>query len=286
MAKLILVEGIAGSGKSTTARKLEQTLGAQGTEVRLFQEGDLHPCDLAWHACVPLAVYEDLLDTFSEHKHALGLYTSLEQDTAYVAYTKLELSPNHPLFTELNRYEPYQGRVPLDTFRELHLSRWRAFAGRVKEYDTVYIFECAFLQNHVSELMLTYEAPPEAITAHMQALAETVRPLEPYLIYLSPTDIAWVIDHAAQARKSEHPEWKDWFDQVIDYVKNSNYGETNGVTGRAGVLEFFRRRHLLELDILEQVPIEHHIHEVEVDFAQPPLEDSALLLNALSAGSY
>ena len=282
MAKLILVEGIAGSGKSTTAGKLKQTLSAQGTEVRLFQEGDLHPCDLAWHACVPLAVYEDLLDTFSEHKHALGLYTSLEQDTAYVAYTKLELSPNHPLFTELNRYEPYQGRVPLGTFRELHLSRWHTFAERVKEDEAVYIFECAYLQNHVSELMLTYEASPEAIAAHMQALAETVRSLEPCLIYLSPTGIAWVIDHAAETRKSEHPEWKDWFDQVIDYVKNSNYGKTNGVTGRAGVLEFFRRRHLLELDILEGLPIEHHVHEVGVDFAQPSTKQDLKLLSALA----
>ena len=36
---------------------------------------------------------------------------------------------------------------------------------------------------------------------------------------------------------------RDWFDQVIDYFEGSNYGKTEEVTGRAGVLKFFRRRH-------------------------------------------
>ena len=283
MAKLILVEGIAGSGKSTTAKKIEQILRAQGAEVRCFQEGDPHPCDLAWHACVPVAVYEGLLSTFPEHKNTLEHLTSLEGDTAYIAYTKLELGPDHPLFTTLKELEPYQGRVSLEKFRALHLSRWRAFAERAKEDDATYIFECAYFQNHVSELMLTYEASPEAITAHLQVLIETVRSLEPLLIYLSPTDVARTIDHAAVERKSDHPEWKDWFDQVIDYVQDSSYGKTHGVEGRAGVLEFFERRRRLELAMLEQLPIRSYVRKVEANFAQPPIEDDVSLAAMLAS---
>ena len=281
MAKLILVEGIAGSGKSTTAKKIEQVLRAQGIKVLCFQEGDLHPCDLAWHACVPLPIYEELFHTHEAYRDALTRYTSVERDYAYIAYTKLELNPDHPFFIALKSYEPYQGRVSLNRFKALHLSRWRTFAERVKEDEITFIFECAYLQNHVSELMLTYQQPPEKITEHLQALIEVVCSLNPFLIYLSPTDVAWVIDHAAEERKSTSPEWKDWFDQVIDYVRDSNYGKTEEVTGRAGVLEFFRRRHRLELDIISQLRIKSYIHEVKVHFEQPPIENNASLVDAM-----
>lgn len=40
--KLWLIEGIPGSGKSTAARKLGQTLHAQA-----YNEAELHPCDLS-----------------------------------------------------------------------------------------------------------------------------------------------------------------------------------------------------------------------------------------------
>ena len=273
MAHLILVEGIAGTGKSTTARKLEEILKAQGADVLCFQEGHLHPCDLAWHARVPLPIYEELLRTYEAQRDLLTRYTSVEGRYAYVAYTKLGVGPHHPLFRALKGYEPYQGRVSLDQFKALHLSRWQSFAERVKEDAATYIFECAFLQNHVSELMLTYRASPEAITEHMRTLIETVRPLAPLLIYLSPADVPWVINHAAEERKSDSPGWKDWIDQVVDYIGGSRYGEANGVSGREGVLEFFERRRRLELDILGQLPIEYHIHKVEIGFSQPPIED-------------
>lgn len=274
VANLILVEGIPGAGKSTTARKIEQRLRAQGAKVRCFQEGELHPCDLAWHACVPASVYRDLFSTFEEHRDALEHYTPRQGATAYVAYTKLELGPDHPLFTALKRYEPYRGSVSLNEFKALHLSRWCTFAERVKGDEVTYIFECAYFQNHVTELMLTYQEPAESIAAYMQALIETARPLKPHLIYLSPTDIAWVIDHAANERKSEHPGWKDWFDQVIDYIKDSDYGKANRTTGRTGVLEFFERRRRLELDIIEQLPTECHVYEVDIGFTQSPIEDA------------
>ena len=48
--KLWLIEGIPGSGKSTAARKLGQTLHAQA-----YNEAELHPCDLAWHAVLSRA---------------------------------------------------------------------------------------------------------------------------------------------------------------------------------------------------------------------------------------
>ena len=274
MAKLILVEGIPGSGKSTTARKIEQLLNSRDVNVRCFNEGDLHPCDLAWHSCVPLPRYEQLLNTFVEEKEVLKQYTSVEENYAYVAYTKLELKPDHPLFIELASYEPYNGKVSLQKFKDLHFSRWKRFGEQTHD-DTTYIFECAYLQNHIVELILTYQQSHEYIKEYMKELIETVRSLEPVLIYLSPTDVAWTINNAANERKTDRPDiWNDWINNVIAYIENSNYGKAHNVTGLTDCLEFFKQRQRLELDIIRELPIETYVQEVQVDFKQGGLEEN------------
>jgi energy-coupling factor transporter ATP-binding protein EcfA2 len=281
VAKLILVEGIPGSGKSTTARKIEELLKASSVRVRCFNEGDLHPCDLAWHSCVPLPRYEHLLNTFVQERGVLKKYSSVEEDYAYVTYGKLGLLPDHPLFTELASYEPYNGKVSLEKFKELHFSRWKKFGEQIHD-DVTYIFECAYLQNHVVELILTYQKNHEYIKAYMKELIETVRSLEPLLLYLSPTDVEWTINNAAKERKTDHPEiWNDWIDDVIAYLENSNYGKTHNVTGLPGCLEFFEKRQRLELDIIGELPIETYVHEVQIDFKQDALESNTEFLSML-----
>jgi Chromatin associated protein KTI12 len=281
MAKLILVEGIPGSGKSTTARKIEQLLKAQGKTVHCFQEGDLHPCDLAWHACVPIAVYEELLNIYPEKKDALTKNASVDDTYAYVTYGKLDLLPDHPLFITLKDYEPYGGKVSLEQFKTLHFARWKTFAQKADK-KAIYIFECAYLQNHVVELMLMYEQSDSYIVNYMKELIETVRSLNPLLIYLYPKEVEWVIRNAASERKTDYPEiWNDWIDDVIAYFENSNYAKTSKLTGYANVIESFKQRQRLELDIIKQLPIETFVHEVEIGFKQPALENNAEFMNLL-----
>jgi hypothetical protein len=281
MAKLILVEGIPGSGKSTTARKIETLLKGRGVQVRCFNEGDLHPCDLAWHSCVPVTEYEKLLKTFPEQQKKLEQYTSVEENYAYVTYGKLGLLPNHPLFIKLKSLEPYNGQVSLDEFKKLHFSRWKKF-GKQTHDDVTYIFECAYLQNHVVELILTYQQNHDYTKAYMKDLIKTVSSLKTLLIYLSPVNVEWTINNAASERKTDRPDiWNDWIDDVIAYMENSNYGKANNVTGLAGCLEFFRERQRLELDIINKLPIQTYVHEIQVGFKQLPLEENPELVTML-----
>jgi hypothetical protein len=281
MAKLILVEGIPGSGKSTTARKIEDLLKSRNVEVRCFNEGDLHPCDLAWHSCVPVAEYEKLLETFPEHQIILRQHTSVEADYAYVTYGKLGLLPDHPLFIKLKSLEPYNGQVSLEEFKKLHFSRWQKFGAQTHE-DVTYIFECAYLQNHIVELILTYQQSHDYIKAYLKGLIETVLPLRPFLIYLSPTDVEWTINNAANERKTDYPDiWNDWIDDVIAYMENSNYGKANYSTGLASSLEFFKERQRLELDLIKELPIQSYVHEVLVGFKQAGPKDNPQVVKML-----
>lgn len=48
--KLILVEGIPGAGKTTTARRIKKKIMSEGKNVILYEEGMSHPADMAWNA--------------------------------------------------------------------------------------------------------------------------------------------------------------------------------------------------------------------------------------------
>ena len=60
--KLILVEGIPGSGKSTIANKIREYLESQNIDTTLFNEGDAHPADLAWCSYIPENEYKDIIN--------------------------------------------------------------------------------------------------------------------------------------------------------------------------------------------------------------------------------
>ena len=65
--KLIMVEGIPGSGKSSTARFITESLQSQGIQHELFLEGDFdHPADCESMACFTQATFNELLAKYTK----------------------------------------------------------------------------------------------------------------------------------------------------------------------------------------------------------------------------
>lgn len=154
--RLILIEGIPGSGKSTIAKRIEQYLLSKNIKAKMYREGDAHPADLAWIACIPIDEYYDFLDKYSQQKDIIKKNTILEGDFALVAYLNLGfLLGENDLMKYLESKEVYDGRAGLQVFKDLHFKRWQKFVNSIKN-DEIVIFECSFLQNQVNELTLIY----------------------------------------------------------------------------------------------------------------------------------
>ena len=249
--KLILVEGIPGSGKSTFAGRIATHYKAQGHQVCLYNEGDYHPTDVAWNACIPVEALEAALAPFQAFRAEIDRHLRREGDRAILPYTKVE-TDDPGFFPAMERYEVYDSRVPFPVFEELLLQRWSAFGRDAANRDELNVFECAFLQNHVNELMNFQLADGERMKAHCRALMGTVRGLSPVLIYLAQPNVRAAMERIAAERVSPDGSW---IEGITGYLEQTPYGKQQGLRGFDGVVRAYEERQRAELEIVHSLPI-------------------------------
>ena len=96
MARLILLEGIPGSGKTTLTSRLCALLREAGTPCAAWLEGQSgHPVELEHHACLTQEEYAALCAEFPGEAGALAAHAHAEGDFLLVRY----LEDNAPVFS-------------------------------------------------------------------------------------------------------------------------------------------------------------------------------------------
>lgn len=255
--KLIFVEGIPGAGKTTTARKINEKLISEGKDVILYEEGMSHPADMAWNAYLKEKEYDNfLLKCFEMWEtsekiiskedliNRIEVQVRKEDNHVILAYTRIDFPEDcyWSLIDEVASKEICDGRRSLREFKEIHLKRWERFAKKALLDDTIYIFECAFLQNHIFELLGVYEKSDKEIYIYLSNLLDTVKCFNPCIVYIEPTDVEKLIIKAADERKAVDNSRKDWIDEVANWVSNMNYGKSHNLKGKEGVVSFYKER--------------------------------------------
>lgn len=254
--RMIIIEGIPGSGKSTCAKRVEEYLTKKGIKAKLYNEGEAHPVDMAWNAYLTLDEYEALLSKYPEYSDVIKKHTQFEAEYVTIAYTKLGFYPNqNELMDYLEAHEVYDGRVDLATFEKLHLKRWSSF--HLKD-DEVVIFECAYLQNQVGELMQTHNQSKDHIYAYLLEILKGIAKYQPLIIYLTQKNVEETITRVAKERVStDQSKWEDWIDLVTRLIENSLYGKVHDLKGLEGAMQFFKDRKQVELEFLNQISTQY-----------------------------
>ncbi len=260
-SKLILIEGIPGSGKTSIAAHLDRFLAERGWATRLYLEGDVyHPADYESVAYFERQAWETFRSRHPEQRALLERYLVWRGEDGFLAYGQLgqrlderlneRLNERHDLpaavWEELAARDVYNVPSP-DTYRRLALAYWQAFADQAQRGEETFLFECCFLQNPLTVLVGRHNVDGAEAAVHIQAVADTVTALHPILIYLRQEDpratLEWVAGERPQA----------WWDFLISYFVGRGWCQAMGLVGSEGVIAFYEMRQRLELDILARL---------------------------------
>lgn len=255
--KLVIVEGIPGSGKSTLSGYLHDSLHMHHIKSELFLEGNLrHPADYESVACIPNHELDQLRSIYSDSFHYIEPFITLNDNDSLVSYALAQQSfPNgipSRLYEDIQRYEIYDG-VSVDKYCELMVERWKSFGKEQGEKEDIVILECCFLQNPGCALLARHDAGNDRFIQHILKTAEQIQELNPILFYLDQSNVRQTIDRVKDKRSQE------WLDFVIWYHTEQDYGKNKRLHGYEGYIKFLEQRRELELQIIEQLPIQSFI---------------------------
>lgn len=104
-----------------------------------------------------------------------------------------------------------------ETERRLILGKWRKFVSQADE-NTVYVFNCIFLQNPMCETMMRFDLNPEKSGEYIKEIAEIIKPLNPVILYISQPDVRMAVDKVLDERGEK------WLNAVIGYHTEQGCG--------------------------------------------------------------
>ncbi|MDT8718362.1 hypothetical protein IAI10_16975 [Clostridium sp. 19966] len=261
--KLIIVEGLPGSGKSTTAEALYNILKNRGINAELYSEGNVdHPADFDGAAYFTKEEFIELKHFYSKSDKLLE-EIKIEYEEGYIIqYRKLieqqKICFVEELYKEIIKHDIYE--LPLEMHKSLILSRWKEFVREYANKDKVVIFECCFIQNPVTVSMIRNNADKEFTKNYIMELADIILPLEPVLIYVNQRNIKTAFINAVNTRP------KEWFQGFTGYYTKQGYGLANNLSGLEGVIKVLEARRKLEEGIYEAIKLnKYRIDNSEFD---------------------
>lgn len=239
--KNIFVEGIQGMGKSTLVNCIYQ----EKPELRVCREGDYSPIDLAWCTWMSKEEYEAVLEKYAEIKDEIVKYTVEENGHFVIAYTKI-LTDILGFHKDLERYEIYNGRKNFAEWKEIIFARFKKFRGNG------YLFECAFFQNIMEDLILFHECSDDEILDFYRELFEVVDRENFCLFYLYDENIEEILQ-VVKKERSDDAGNEMWYPLMMNYLKASPYGKKNGYEDFDDMVAHFRHRQMLEMRVIKEI---------------------------------
>lgn len=192
--KLILVEGLCGTGKSTLAERLHRYLVQQGVFSGFYDEGaEGHPVSLNGHAFFQEEEFKELLERYPNTANVICSRAMKDGCNYLLPYRGIkEFSQPDSLYAELKSRELCWTDSPIATLPEFTYSiqrQWARFAELASTSEKVYVLEAVFLQHQIHDLLRHYQAIDHQIKQHIHGITDQIAAMHPLLIYLTQPSV-------------------------------------------------------------------------------------------------
>ncbi|WP_211748661.1 hypothetical protein [Paenibacillus sp. Marseille-Q4541] len=250
--QLIIIEGLPGSGKSTVAQFVSEILADNGVEAQLFGEGNLeHPADYDGVSFYRQDEFNQLLSDHESYKEIVESRSVKYGSHFLIPYRKIknELGSEFPdeLLQEILTRDIYE--LPFEQNVSLITEKWNCFKEETLRSNSIYIFECCFIQNPLTIGTVKYNKQKEEVINYVLQLEDAVKSLNPLLIYIDQKDIKSTFEKAINERP------KEWSNGFIEYYTNQGFGKMQGYHGFDGTVQVLQERKNIELEIFDLLKI-------------------------------
>jgi len=239
--KLIIFEGIPGSGKTTTSQLLHKYLHEDGIYTESYVEGCEHPIDLPFYAYLSLREYNELILKYGEQAEWLEENSIIEDDYVLCPYKVPEPHPRNDMLMEyLSSKEFCYSSKPIvtfDTFKKVFCRRFQQYVEKAVAKNEITIFESVLFQHQIHDINRLYpHITEDEIIEYLRTLANILTPLNPVLFYISQNNVSESLKRTALIRSK--PRWST--EETIAY---------------------YEKRKALELDAIKNIPF----HSIVLD---------------------
>jgi len=239
MNRLILVEGLPGTGKSTISQWIFDLLHAKDIHTVLLDEFDERiPCNFYNLAGIPRETFNTLFAAIDAPSDAI-----LKKTENYV-YLRIDKYPND-VAQELRRWDigdEFNTYFPLCEYIKCTLEWWKHWI-QDNINQPITIMDSAFLQNPIND-MIFHKATDNEVKQYVSSIAGLLAPFDPVCIYLRRNNATESIEFAKAVKG---PVWSAGVDGLQDM----------------GCGDLFERRFKLEYEMLSTM--EHIVCHVQGD---------------------
>ena len=185
--RLILLEGLPGTGKSTNSFKLYEQLIRNGKKVHWIHEvSQPHPVLFFTESCMTKEEFRDFKKKYPEVAELLDDVAEVRETTVGIdqetVSRRCHEAQKQAWYQELLKYDAFP--TSLDRYEYQALEKWKAFAeSALKDEDTIFILDSSLLQYQIFTYLLKATSY-ERLEAFVRKIAERIEPLNPLLIYL------------------------------------------------------------------------------------------------------
>jgi len=225
--RLIMLEGLPGTGKTTNSDFLRMQIERGGKQVKWIHEVSRpHPTSFFDEAVFTYGEYESFLKTYPKSAPILNNIAMFRKST--VGIDLLEVEWNHlnsigeHIFQALREYDAW--KFPLDKYKEIALEKWAHFVEKaLNNKNDVYILDSAIFQFQIFGFLFKNE-PYTCLENFVHKLFDIIEPLNPCLIYFYRENTEVTIDYLEKNRGTEYLEWIYERDKAQPYYQNHPKG--------------------------------------------------------------
>jgi len=186
MNRVILLEGLPGTGKTTNSYRLFEQLVRNGCKVHWLHEvSQPHPTLFFSESCFTKEEYRLFAEKYPEAAEMLGSIAEIRATTVGIDYlTAARRMPGQEEAVWYQALLSYDAMAfPLERYEPTALEKWEAFARAVLRNDTIYILDSSIFQYQIFTFLLNGAEYPR-LARFVHGVMKLLEPLRPALIYL------------------------------------------------------------------------------------------------------